>query len=151
MQLLKTLPGIGEILAIVIDLEIGDIDRFHAPGNFASYAGTTPKVKGSGGKFRYGKMIKQSNQYLKWSFIEAATTISRCSKYPTWLDKYSVRLYRRIRGKKGHSIAIGAVARHLAEASFWVLKKQEGYSPPEPRRSSKNKAQVLLRQGEARQ
>jgi transposase len=84
MQLLKTLPGIGEILAIVIDLEIGDVDRFHAPGNFASYAGTTPKVKGSGGKFRYGKMIKQSNQYLKWAFIEAATTISRCSKYPIW-------------------------------------------------------------------
>lgn len=151
MQLLKTLPGIGEILAIVVDLEIGDIDRFPSPGHFASYAGTVPRVKSSGGKFRYGRLVKQSNHYLRWAFIEAAATVSRCSKYSTWRGKYAVRLYERIRRKKGHAIAVGAVARHLAESTYWVLKKRECYRPPEPRPGSKNKALVSPRQGEARE
>ncbi|WP_040072019.1 transposase, partial [Pseudomonas batumici] len=37
-SLLKTMPGIGEVLATVIMLETGDIGRFAQVGNFASYA-----------------------------------------------------------------------------------------------------------------
>ena len=151
MQLLKTLPGIAEILAIVVDLEIGSIDRFSSPGHFASYAGAIPRVKSSGGKFRYGRMVKQSNQYLKWAFVEAGATVSRCRKYPQWRGKYAVRLYERIRRRKGHSIAVGAVARHLAESTYWVLKKQEGYCPPAIRPNTKSKAPISPKQGEARQ
>jgi transposase len=47
MQLLETLPGVGDILAIVIEREVGSIDRFHSPEQFASYSGTTPKVSAS--------------------------------------------------------------------------------------------------------
>jgi hypothetical protein len=44
-----------------------------------------------------------------------------------WPSKHVSRLYGRIRRKKGHSIAVGAVARHLSEAAFWMLTKQEPY------------------------
>jgi hypothetical protein len=37
------------------------------------------------------------------------------------------RLYERVKLRKGHSVAVGAVARHLAEATFWILNKQEPY------------------------
>jgi transposase len=77
IQLVKTLPAVGKILSIVIEREIGSIDRFPSSENFASYAGTTPKVKGSAGKYRYGRMRKQSNNYLKWAFIEAANVVVR--------------------------------------------------------------------------
>jgi hypothetical protein len=40
------------------------------------------------------------------------------------------RLYERIARRKGHPKAIGAVARHLAEATFWILSKQEPYREP---------------------
>jgi hypothetical protein len=40
------------------------------------------------------------------------------------------RLYERIARRKGHPKAIGAVARHLAEATFWLLRKQEVYREP---------------------
>ncbi|PMP96127.1 MAG: hypothetical protein C0168_03575 [Candidatus Aminicenantes bacterium] len=36
-------------------------------------------------------------------------------------------LYFRLRAKKGHSKAVVAVARHLAEADYWILKKKEPY------------------------
>ena len=130
MQLLKSLPGVGDILAIVIDNEMGSVERFPDAEHFASYAGTTPKVKSSGGKTYYGHMRKESNQYLKWAFIEAANVIVSCRFRPGWRKKHVVRLYERIRRRKGHGIAVGAVARHLAEASYWMLRKGETYREP---------------------
>jgi hypothetical protein len=47
MQLLKTLPGIGDILAAVFEREVGSIDRFRSPEQLAAYSGTTPKVSAS--------------------------------------------------------------------------------------------------------
>jgi transposase len=44
LKLLKTLPGVGDILAIVIHHEVGSIRRFPAAENFASYCGTVPKA-----------------------------------------------------------------------------------------------------------
>jgi hypothetical protein len=50
LRLLMSLPGVGFILAVVIFSEVGDIDRFPTAAQFASYAGTAPRVHASGGK-----------------------------------------------------------------------------------------------------
>lgn len=144
LQLLKTMPGVGDILAIVIDREVGLMQRFPSPQHFAGYAGTTPKVRASGGRVRFGPMRAEANQYLKWAFVEAANTAARCSQLPRWRDRHVCRVYRRIRSRKGHAIAIGAVARHLSEAAFWVLTRQQAYQEREPRRH-------LPTQGQARE
>jgi transposase len=143
IQLVKTLPGVGKILSIVIEREMGCVDRFPYSENFASYAGTTPKVKSSGGKFRYGKMRKQSNNDLKWAYIEAANVVVCQRNHPNWCNKYVSELYERTRRRKGHFVAVGAVARHLSEPAFWILKKGEPYNEPEPKT-------VSLRQGRSR-
>jgi hypothetical protein len=39
-------------------------------------------------------------------------------------------LYENIKARRGHGKAIVAVARHLAEAAFWMLKKGESYREP---------------------
>src|SRR4030065_2647829 len=49
IQLVKTVPGVGKILSIVIEREVGTFGRFASPQGFSSYCGTVPKVKGSGG------------------------------------------------------------------------------------------------------
>jgi transposase len=122
MQHLKALPGVGNILAIVIEREIGSIDRFPTAPNLASYSGVVPRVHYSGGKTRYGRMRKQSNQYLNWAAVgaslEAANVIVRHRHHPAWQQKHVSLLHERICHRKGHSIAVGAVARHLAEAAF---------------------------------
>ena len=56
MQLIKSLPGVGDILAIVIALEIGDVKRFASAEHLASYSGTVPRVSSSGGKTHYGRV-----------------------------------------------------------------------------------------------
>jgi transposase len=135
IQLLKTLPGVGDVLAIVIDREIGSIDRFDTPGQLASYTGVVPTVHASGGKARFGHMRKPSNQYLKWACIEAANVVVRHRRHPAWKGKYVCLIYDRVSRRKGHAIAVGAVARHLAEAAFWILKTQQPYRPPANRQA----------------
>ena len=134
IQLLKTLPGVGDILGIVIDREIGSIRRFPSPDRLASYSGTTPKVRASGGRVRYGHMRPESNHYLKWAFVEAANVTASHRHTASWRDRHVTRLYERIRRRKGHAVAIGAVARHLAEAAFWVLTKEEPYKEPQQKK-----------------
>jgi len=130
MQLLKTLPGIGDMLAIVIERELGSISRFPSAQQFSSYCGTTPRVSSSGGKTRYGKMRTESNQYLKWAFIEAANAVSAHHAQRGWTNRHCSQLYLSVRSRKGASVAVGAVARHLAESTYWVLKKNEPYKEP---------------------
>jgi transposase len=130
---LRTLPGVGFILAVVILLEVGSVARFPAAEQLASYAGTTPRVHASGGKTRYGPLRADVNRYLKWAFIEAANVVCRMRRrHPR---RHVSRLYERIARRKGHQKACGAVARHLAEATYWMLTRQEPYREPSgPRR-----------------
>lgn len=125
---LRTLPGIGLILASVIALEIGDIDRFASAERLASYAGTTPRVHASGDKMRFGRLRPDVNRYLKWAFIEAANSVAIHARGKP--ERHVSQLYQRIRHRRNHAKAVGAVARHLAEASYWVLKRNEAYRDP---------------------
>jgi transposase len=124
-RFLETMPGIGFILAVVILQEVGDISRFGSAERFASYCGVTPRVHASGGKVRYGRLRPDTNHYLKWAFSEAGNSVAvNRNRFPV---RHVSGLYNRIRGRKGHAKAVGAVARHLAEATYWILTKGEAY------------------------
>jgi len=77
---------------------------------------------------RYGRMRKEANRYLKWAFIEAANTVALNAR--RWPERHASRLYQRIKQRKGHGKAVGAVGRHLAEAAYWILRKREPYRDP---------------------
>ena len=136
MQWLLTLPGVGVILAATIALEIGEVERFPSAMHLASYSGTTPRVHASGGKVRYGPLRVDVNRYLKWAFAEAANAVAL--HYRSHPQRHVSRLYQRIRQRKGHPKAIGAVARHLAEAAFHVLRRKQIYRDPELDRGCTN-------------
>jgi transposase len=125
---LKSEPGVGEMLAVVIWTEIGTLERFGRAEQLASYAGLVPRENSSGGKVRYGRVRKDVNLYLKWAFTEAANSAvlnrERCEY------RHVNRLYENVKTRRGHGKAIVAVARHLAEAAFWMLKKGESYREP---------------------
>ncbi len=130
IQLVQSVPGPAKVLAIVIDREVGSVERFPSPHHFAGYCGLVPKVSASAGRAHYGRMVKQCNTYLKWAFIEAANVVVAHRHHPNWRRKYVVHLYEAIQRRKGHAVAVGAVARYLAESTYWVLKKAEPYREP---------------------
>jgi transposase len=125
VELLMTMPGVGFILAVVISLEVGDIGRFSGAERLASYSGTVPRVHASGGKVRYGRLRPDTNRYLKWAFSEAGNSVA--VNREKWPHRHVSKLYGRIRHRQGHAKAVGAVARHLAEATYWILSKKEPY------------------------
>jgi transposase len=145
MQRLKTLPGIGLILSASIALEIGDITRFASHEHLAGYAGTPPRVASSGGKTRYGRMRADVNRYLKWAYVEAANVVALQRR--RWASRQVVCLYRRLADRRGHPKAIGAVSRHLAEASFWVLSRNEDYREPTPAKNLGDPKPAAVRLG----
>lgn len=128
MQLLMSLPGVGPVLAITIALEVGDVSRFPDNKHLASYSGTVPRVSSSGGKTRFGKTRPDVNRYLKRAFVEAANVV--VLNQDRWSNTHVVRLYQRIKAKRGHGKAIVAVGRHLAESTYWILRKKELYLEP---------------------
>ena len=130
---LQTMPGVGKILGPVIALEIGEVRRFAYAERLASYCGLVPRVFSSGGHTRLGGTSRFVNLYLKWAFVEAANCAIRLrgSQY-----RHACELYQRLQPLKGHGRAAVAVARHLAEAAFWMLTKQQNYRPPQPVRSA---------------
>jgi transposase len=125
---LMPLPGIGFILAVVIANEMGEVSRFATPHRYASYTGTVPRVHSSGGHTRYGKLRNDVNHYLKWAYSEAGNCVAL--NHIRRPSRHTSKLYRRIKERKGHAKVVGAVARHLAEASFWVLTRKEDYKEP---------------------
>ena len=71
-RLLKSIPGIGRILALTIIYEIGNANRFDSVQKFASYARLV-KCKAESADKSYGTQgNKIGNAHLKWAFSEAA-------------------------------------------------------------------------------
>jgi transposase len=126
---LKTLPCVGKILSMVLMLEIGRVERFPTSAHLASYAGLVPRVFASGGHTRMGQVCGNVNRNLKWAFVEAANLVVIHQR--RLAGSHVVRLYQRLKKTKNHQKAVVAVARHLAEAAYWVLKNQEVYRDPQ--------------------
>ncbi len=112
---LKTVSGIGEILAVTIALETGDIGRFAGPGNFASYARMVDSRRESNGKKKGEGNAKCGNKYLAWAFIEAAHFAVR-------FDATIKRWYQKKCAGSLSVVAIKAVAHKLARACYHVIK-----------------------------
>jgi hypothetical protein len=76
-----------------------------------------------------GQVCGNVNRNLKWAFVETANLIVVNQR--RLAGTHVMRLYQRIRRAKNHQKAAVAVARHLAEAAWWMLTKLEGYSEPQ--------------------
>ena len=133
-DLLKTLPCVGEILSMVLMLEIGRVDRFPTAAHLASYAGLVPRVHSSGGHTRMGQVCGNVNRNLKWAFVETGNLVVVNQR--RLAGSHVVRLYQRLKRAKNHQKAVVAVARHLAEAAWWMLTRQEVYREPRAARQA---------------
>ncbi|MEO0070350.1 MAG: IS110 family transposase [candidate division WOR-3 bacterium] len=127
VRLLKTVPGIGEVFAPLIALEIEDINRFSEPKKLWSYSGLVPTTYASGKRVYHGRLIKYCNKWLRWAFIEGVHSAIRCSIY-------FGRYYEFKEWQKGSQAATISTARRLARVVYWVLKDNQEYK--EPRYSS---------------
>ena len=126
---LLSLPGMGPILAAMAASEIDDVKRFKSSTKFCGYAGLCPRTISSGGKTYQGRLLRQCNKWLRWSFVEASWTAISCSSY--FADYYNAR---RALGKKPNT-AIVATARLMATIAWRLLTENRDFdtNPPAPK------------------
>jgi len=118
--LLRSVPGIGKLLALVILYEIHDIHRFPRVQDFASYCRLVKCAKESAGK-HYGYSGKKiGNAFLKWAFSEAAVLYLRGNPDG---QRYLDRLAR----KHGKSKALTILAHRLGRAVYHMLRRKEPF------------------------
>jgi transposase len=117
---LKSVPGIGPILALTIMLETGDIRRFSTVGDFASYCRCVGSQKISNGKRKGSGNTKNGNKYLSWAFVEAANFAIRFSSR---IQSF----YQRKKTKSHRVVAIKAVAHKLCRACYYIMKERVAF------------------------
>jgi len=113
---LRTVPGIGKILAMTILYEVHDIARFPRVQDFASYARLVKGAKESAGKRKGSSGAKMGHVHLKWAFSEAAVLfLAKCEKGKT--------LKARLDKKHGKAKALSILAHKLGRAVYHMLSR----------------------------
>jgi transposase len=119
-QLLKTIPGIGAITALLLSAEIGDVARFKDSGKLAGYFGMVPKVSASADHYRIGRLTKQGSSHVRWMVNQAAWVAVQRSEVFAFH-------YRVVAARRGKQAAISSVARKLIRVVFRVLRDEKPF------------------------
>jgi transposase len=114
---LRSVPGIGKILALTILYEIHDIRRFPRVQDFLSYARLVKCEHSSAGKKLGTGSAKMGNVHLKWAFSEAAALFLRN-------NPAGQKHLRRLAGKHGKGKALSILAAKLGRTVYTLLAKQ---------------------------
>jgi transposase len=118
---LRSIPGVGKILALVLLYEIHDSHRFPRVQAFVSYGRLVRCAKESAGK-RYGSTgAKIGNAYLKWAFSEAAVRFLRN-------NPAGQKAWARVERKHGRGKALTVLAHTLARAVYDMLRRETAFN-----------------------
>ena len=119
-HLLRSVRGIGRILAMVMLYEIEDIHRFPTLGQFVSSARLVKCAKESAGKKLRHSGKKLGNAYLKWAFSEVAVLFLKG-------NPKAQKTLARLASKHGKGKALSILAHRLGRAVYVMLNKRQPF------------------------
>jgi len=122
VRLLRTIPGISTLTAMIVLMELGEITRFRSIDQLSSYVGLIPDTQGSGDKEHVEGVTQRRHSHLRWLLIEASWTAVR--KDPALMEAFDQYCKRMKKSK-----AIIKIARKLLNRVRYVLKNQAEYVP----------------------
>jgi transposase len=122
IELLQTIPGVGDTVAQVIIAETGaDMTRFPTAAHLAAWAGLAPAMHESAGRQTpAGK--RHGNKWLTAMLVEAAGSVGRMHG-----KNYLAAQHARLLKRRGMGRAQVAVAHSILVAAYWMLKRDEPY------------------------
>jgi len=123
---LMTVPGVNVICAAIFLAAVGEVRRFKGSRQVVAYLGVDPRVYQSGSApARSGRISKQGSPQARWALVEAAQSVVQ---QPGPMRAF----YERLRTRKGHNVAVVAVARKLAVLFYCMLTHEEDYAHQQP-------------------
>ncbi len=117
VERLRTVPGVGPIVALTALAYFAKPQRFKNAKHAASYTGLVPQTYNSADRECYGHITKQGPRELRNMLCEAAQHAAQ-KGHPLH------ELYRKVRNKKGHKVAVIAIAHRLARILWSMMNKQ---------------------------
>jgi transposase len=118
--ILRSAPGVGEVVSDIVLAEIGDAERFRSLKDATAYAGLVPGKHESDTKRKDMPITKQGSALLRWAMVEAAwVAVAQSAR---WRGVYEA-LKKRRQSKR----AIIAVARRLLAVLVSMLKSGTKY------------------------
>jgi transposase len=116
----QSVPGIGQILALVLLYEIQDIARFPRVQDFVSYCRLVKCAKESNGKRRGTSGKKIGNVHLRWAFAEAAVLFLRH-------NQPGKEYFTKLEHKHGKAKALTVLAHKLGRAVYYRLTREQAF------------------------
>lgn len=121
IKLLRTIPGIGRLIATEILVELQDMKRFKSAEKIASYIGLTPSEYSTGQYTRQGRITRCGNTRVRTCLVEGSWILI----YRDPVMKYK---YEKLKFRKGGKRAIIAIARHLIIRIRSMILNNKPYS-----------------------
>lgn len=119
--LLGTMPGVGGFTAVALTCRVGRVERFPRAKSLANYWGLTPGCRNSGeNDQRLGSITKAGSSMARWLLAQVAYHALR-------KDAQLRQWFKRIKRRRGSSIARVAVMRKLATVIWHMLSKRKTY------------------------
>jgi transposase len=120
--LLATIPGVAAFTAMSLACRIGRIERFPRSHSLANYWGLTPGCRNSGeNNQRLGRITKAGSGMARWLLAQMTHKVLR-------KDARLREWYKRIKRRRGSTIARVAVMRKLATIMWHMLKERKTYT-----------------------
>lgn len=119
-EVVRSAPGVGEVVSEVVLAELGDVDRFASLKEVTAYAGLVPSKRESDGKGKELGITKKGSRLLRWAMVEAAWQAIRSST--RWRG-----VYESLKRRRGGKRAIVAVARRLLGVLASMLRSGQKY------------------------
>jgi transposase len=119
LWLLRSVPGIGDVLGMTILYETDTVERFPSPEDFSSYCRLVKGSVSSAGQIKGLKGGKLGNPYLKWALMEAVTIMKRHERVKKMAD--------RLEAKYGKQVGNAVLANRLARAIYSMLSSKQPF------------------------
>ena len=121
LNIAMSVPGIGFTAATTILAEIGNYKDFSTPDKLAAWCGLVPSVYQSADKLLTGSITKQGSKHIRWILVQVAQAAAK--KKGSKLRKF----FLRVKARKGHNVAVMALARKILCILYHLLMNQEMY------------------------
>ncbi len=120
-MLLGTMPGVGRFTAMALACRVGRVERIPRGHSLANYWGLTPGCRNSGeNNQRLGSITKAGSSMARWLLAQVAyQALRKDARLREW--------FKRIKRRRGASIARVAVMRKLATIIWQMLSKRKTY------------------------
>jgi transposase len=120
--LLSSMPGVAHFTATSLACRVGQVKRFPRSHSLANYWGLTPGCRNSGeNNQRLGSITKAGSGMARWLLAQVTHKVLR-------KDARLREWFKRIKRRRGATIARVAVMRKLATIIWYMLSKRKTYA-----------------------